>query len=54
MGTSGTGCSRAGAVGGCQITSAAGVVTLETTIWYYTGTRSFIEQACPTGKFVSP
>lgn len=45
-GTAGTGCTHAGAVGGCKLTVTTGGTSLSTTAWYYSGSASSLQSAC--------
>jgi hypothetical protein len=49
-------CSRSGAVLGCKVTRTSGAVSVSSTTWYYSGTRSTYETACAAsgGTTVSP
>lgn len=55
-GTSGTGCVKTGAVGGCKLTSTSGAISVFTTTWFYTGAAADVMTACTSsgGTFVAP
>jgi hypothetical protein len=55
-GTAGTGCSRAGAVAGCNRTVSNGAATVSATVWSYAGTAAALNMACTQagGTPVSP
>jgi hypothetical protein len=55
-GSTGDGCTRSGAVGGCKLTTTAGAITVHTTSWFYMGDAASFMSACTQsgGTFVTP
>jgi hypothetical protein len=55
-GTTGSGCSHGGSVGGCQQSATSGMISLTATTWYYSGKAADYMGPCASagGVFVMP
>ncbi len=55
-GTSGSGCSHSSAIGGCEIKSTSGAVSITSITWYYSGSSATVKSACSSvkGTYVAP